>query len=110
MAKFIPKTFQRVRCNHRSKPGQRCCDARRTLAMPIGFYVRIPKCRVCGARNYREDRWRSMNEIGANGKKPCNCGHYPFPHRKGGGMCELNPALTAEMFEELALAARSRKR
>jgi len=102
--------FTRVRCNHRSKPGARACDARRTLSMPLGHYYRLPACRVCGARKYREDRWRTLNEVGLAAPKPCNCGlFYSFPHHKGRGMCEHNKAITEKDFEDAVAQARSRK-
>lgn len=79
-----------VRCNHRAAPGKPACDARRTLAKPLGEYVRPPPCRVCGAREYRIDGDRTRLRMSP--PRPCNCGQYPFPHRPGSLWCDLNRA------------------
>lgn len=80
-------------------PCVRCsrCEARRTLPRHPDEYVRLPPCRACGkAAGYRVDRWRMAHEVGQGAPKPCQCGAYSFPHRKGHGWCDYNARLTAE--------------
>jgi len=79
-----------VRCNGRHRKGARPCDARRTLAKPLGEYVRPPACRVCGCREYRIDGARHRERV--TPPKPCQCSEYPFPHRPGSLWCALNRA------------------
>lgn len=108
----------RVRCKQpRARPSGvvRACDARRTLAMPIGWYKILPPCRKCGARNYRRDEHR--NKVGRGGKhnEVCRCPNYfsakgAFPHRKGAGLCEHNPNLTEQDFEAMQQSMLSRRR
>lgn len=88
-----------VRCSY--------CNARRTLAMPVAHYQRLPPCRTCGRKKYKTDKWRAKHERGI---KPCMC-HlrplggsqvYSWPHRKGSLYCAENPKLTTEMLEKWA--------
>ena len=83
-----------VRCCGRSHKGQRACDARRTLAKPLGEYVRPPPCRVCGRRVYRIDAARTRERM--TPRRQCNCGSYPFPHRPGSLWCDRNRDLWPE--------------
>ena len=68
------------------KKGVRCvcrkCKARRTLAHHPDWYKRIPKCRSCGAVDYRPVVRRQEN---------CHCAGYHFVHRKGSKMCAHHP-------------------
>lgn len=65
----------------------RSCQVRRVLPKHPDEYLKQPKCRNCGARNYRPDRW--MNERN-NRKHTCNCDGYHFPHRSGSIGCKFD--------------------
>lgn len=74
----------------------RCCLARRTLTRSLRSSTRLPRCRDCGARDYRVDTYRQRHERGARAPRPCSCPEYHFPHRRGSGMCQWNPNVTEE--------------
>ena len=71
----------------------RKCATRRALPKHLDDYKRIPACRVCGARNYRPDKW--MNTRDTTGRS-CRCGAYPAlaargcPHQRGSRDCQYN--------------------
>ncbi|MBR8027804.1 hypothetical protein KDX27_22630 [Burkholderia cenocepacia] len=67
-----------VRCLH--------CEARRCLPRLLSQYVRPPRCRVCGKRLYRVDRWMNQRDTR---KMRCDCSGYWFPHRRGSLFCWL---------------------
>lgn len=98
----------KVRCNNRSTG--RACDARKTLRMPLDHYIRVPKCSVCGARNWRTDRYRQVIETGMSAPKPCDCGMYEFPHHKGRGICVHTKGLNEDMVDESRASRLSRRR
>lgn len=81
-------------------PHYRCshCSTRRTLKQPVEQYLRVPRCRVCGHRKYRRDKYRDTVEMK---RKPCTCWNYPFPHARGRGMCQHNANLTPEKYKQL---------
>jgi hypothetical protein len=61
----------------------RQCQARRVLAHHPDWYKRIPKCRSCGAQDYRPVK---------NYHRPvCECTGYHFIHRKGSKHCDFHP-------------------
>lgn len=81
-------------------PHYRCsrCEARRTLR-PLDEYVRPPRCPRCRGERWRLDTYRATKERGRGptcwpGRGGCN--GYPFPHRRGSGLCWHNPNLTEE--------------
>lgn len=85
--------------------------------MEPGWYApgRLPKCRVCGARNYREDDHRNKHGRGGKANETCRCysvfgANGCYPHRKGTGMCEHNAALTEQDHQELQEAYARRRR
>ena len=63
----------------------RSCFVRRVLPKSPGEYLKPPKCKNCGARNYRPDKW--MNE---RKSKACHCDGYHFPHRPGSLGCKYD--------------------
>jgi hypothetical protein len=80
-----------VRC--RGKTNGVECGWRATLTKQPLEYKRAPKCKRCG----KTITYIDFNRIRKWWKnKPCNCGGYTFPHRRGDGYCEHNPKLTAE--------------
>lgn len=80
------------RCRHRS------CEARATLPRHPSHYVIAPKCKGCGrCGTMRVDWYRIAKEWGV---RPCRCLAYTFPHLRGRGYCEHNPAITAEHLRE----------
>lgn len=85
----------------------RRCGGRQTLARRLATYLRVPRCRHCGARDWREDLFRARCERGK--AVTCYChrqaiggGLYWFPHRRGSKMCKDNPDLTMEVAEAWA--------
>ena len=82
----------------------RRCGARRTLAKHPDTYMpgRAPRCRGggCRSREYRVDHYRQRHEVGKHAPKPCRCLGYSFPHYRGRGWCDHNPALTADDMAE----------
>lgn len=62
----------------------RQCYKRRVLSKPIDMYRVQPKCTGCGGTKFYPDRWRQKNPM--QGRRTCDCGGYPFPHKEGGGV------------------------
>jgi hypothetical protein len=62
----------RVRCRN--------CETRRTLNHHPDWYIRTPKCAVCGNNTYTVDGYRMKK--GANENYPtCYCDGAHYPHR-----------------------------
>lgn len=76
-----------VRCS-RNK-----CQTRRTLKKLPHEYVIVPKCRGCGGRKYRVDKYRRDVE---RQRKACTCPFYHYPHRLASGFCIHNRNVTEE--------------
>lgn len=47
------------------------------------------RCPQCGTR--RKDYRLFTQHVRSSGHKPCNCGGYHYPHRKGSPLCAANP-------------------
>lgn len=75
----------------------RRCEARRRLPKHPDEYVRPPRCRNCGARTWRVDRYRDDGREQRG--HTCRCEGYSFPHFRGRGYCLSNLALTADMMQ-----------
>lgn len=78
-----------TRCQH--------CGARRALPMQPDEYLRIPKCRNCGHRGFRVDRYRMA---GKDKTPTCHSDCYHFPHRQGSGDCKFNKDGSYKEFSE----------
>ncbi len=61
------------------------CKKRRVLPTLPENYITPPKCKGCGKRSYRWDRWQEKY----NATHKCDCGGYHFRHRKGSKWCEF---------------------
>lgn len=61
------------------------CKTRNTWTKALQEYAKGRTCRHCGNSTFHVDRER-MN------RKACGCMGYHFPHRKGSGCCDHNPA------------------
>jgi hypothetical protein len=65
------------------------CRTRRSLRHSPGWYIRQPRCKVCGGK-------LSIDTYRAKGKEKrpaCNCGGLPFPHRHSSfGCLDQSPA------------------
>jgi hypothetical protein len=70
-----------ARCHVRCRQ----CATRRVLRMAPDQYIRMPKCNVCGAQNYRKDKW--MNNRPTRKHACWECAGYWFPHRMGSLYC-----------------------
>lgn len=73
-------SYQRYRCRCRQ------CDGRRTLTKHPDFYVRLPRCIVCGGKDWRVD-WYRTSRIEAK-RTTCFCIGRAFPHRRGSEVTE----------------------
>lgn len=71
----------------------RKCETRRALRMHPDKYYVIPKCKVCGARDYRIDKWMNKRK---SRKQICFCDGYWFPHREKSKWCIHNPNYPVE--------------
>lgn len=69
----------------------RKCQSRQVLAHPLTWYLREPRCRSCGEKALRADKW--MNERRTSNPVRCSCDGYWFPHRAGSKWCNQNPVL-----------------
>lgn len=66
----------------------RRCLTRRVLKQHPDYYQIVPRCRCCGARDFRV--------VKKHRQVTCNCEGWWFPHRKGSKHCFYN----TERFEE----------
>jgi len=86
---------QKLNGKPRARKHYRCgaCRSRRSLRRELWQYVRPPKCRCCGAVDWRLDMSRTKEWLTRTGVfDTCDCGEYHFPHRKGGGVwCVHHP-------------------
>lgn len=75
------------------------CQARVTLSKHPEDYVRPPKCKMCGGRKFRVDRWRGKNERGV----ACRCQGTHYPHRHKSIVCLDHPwyGKSASEIEEI---------
>lgn len=62
----------------------RKCDARKVLKFRPDEYNIQPQCRVCGARDFRIDKWMNSRDTS---KTVCTCEGYHFWHRMGSLYC-----------------------
>lgn len=59
------------------------CNARRSLKREIWQYIRPPKCRTCGAADWRFDMQRYKEFKTRTGVfDTCYCNNVSYPHRK----------------------------
>ena len=73
--KGVVRRFKHYRC------GQ--CTARRPLKREIWEYIRPPKCRTCGAIDWRFDLYRYKSFKNKTGVyDTCHCTGLIHPHRK----------------------------
>lgn len=63
---------------------RRACQQRVTLRRHPKDYLRAPKCKGCGGREFRVDRYRKKIEIKL---VSCDCNGYGHPHKKGSKWC-----------------------
>ena len=77
-----------TRENYFKRLPHRCCkcQARRTLSKRWSLYVRKPKCHICGYARLKPC-FDQLNRRGQN----CNCGGYPFIHRRRSKYCYEHP-------------------
>lgn len=80
-----------VRCRRKIKGVE--CGWRTTLSKQPAEYKRPPLCPRCKKPFTYIDFTRIRTEWKV---RPCKCYGYPFPHARGRGYCDHNPALTAE--------------
>lgn len=57
---------------------------------------RVPKCKGCGGRKYRLDRWQQKK----NAASKCQCSGYHHLHRKGSKWC--NHAIATVTYKDMA--------
>ena len=83
---YYYRCMRRVSDKPGSATGKARCGGRRSLTKLIDFYVRRPKCPVCGEDSLQQDKYRQEHERGKN-SRPCHCDGLPYPHRRGSKWC-----------------------
>lgn len=82
-------TRYHCRCRH--------CRTRCVLPQSPAEMKRLPRCRVCGRRNYHVDRWMNARDTACT---VCTCGGsgayvnargVAWPHRRGSLFCHWRP-------------------
>lgn len=85
---------------YRCRCSRKVCQARRTIAKHPDEYVRPKRCRSCGKGRLRVDKYRNtgreQRKCGTCKPDLTGCCGYSFPHAKGRGWCDSNPALSMD--------------
>jgi hypothetical protein len=79
----------KFRAQYPCRCSRKACQQRRTLPRHPNTYIRPPRCRGCGGRSFRVDKFRKRVE---NKRYACDCNGYGFRHKIKSKWCIYAPA------------------